>query len=130
MFPKSLLDPQIPIHSKEFMCLIIAAKIWGKTWAGMRVQIFCDNDSVCDLVTYLKPKDDQMQKYLREFLYWVCLYNFQPLVSKIGTKENLIADYISRVYDPSDAQKFLSEQGVRCSRLEVTDSEFTLSADW
>ena len=112
------------------MCLIIAAKVWGKTWAGMRVEIFCDNDSVCDVVTHLKPKDNQMQKHLREFLYWVCLYNFQPVVSKIGTKENHIADFISRNYDPSDANKFFTEQGVPCTRLEVEDSEFSLSADW
>ena len=118
-FPLTLQDSQIPIHIKEFLCLIISAKVWGKTWAGKRVEIFCDNDSVCDVVTYLKPKDNQMQRYLREFLYWVCYYNFQPVVSKIGTKENLIADFISRNYDLSDAQKFFSKRDFSCCKVEV-----------
>ena len=70
-FPFYLQDPQIPIHIKEFICLILATKAWGKFWAGKTVQIFCDNDSVCDVICYLKPKDPEMQKYLREFLHWV-----------------------------------------------------------
>ena len=56
-FPLHLQDSQIPIHIKEFLCLILASKAWGKNWAGKTVQIFCDNDAVCDVVSYLKPKD-------------------------------------------------------------------------
>ena len=73
-FPKHLQDPQIPIHLKEFLCVILATKTWGHLWAGKQVQIFCDNDSVCDVITYMKPKDEKMQIYLREFLYWVCQF--------------------------------------------------------
>ena len=80
-FPLKLQDPQVPIHIKEFICIILAVKAWGKEWAGKTVQIFCDNDAVCDVISYLKPKDAQLQKYLREFLYWVCIYNFSPIVS-------------------------------------------------
>ena len=56
-FPSFLKDPQIPIHLKEFICIILATKFWGPLWSGKRVQIYCDNDSVCDVITYLKPKD-------------------------------------------------------------------------
>ena len=111
--------------------MILSAKVWGQYWTGKQVRIYCDNDSVCDVVTNLKPKDPQMQRYLREFLYWVCLYNFQPIVSKIGTKENHIADFISRNYNPIDASKFLSEQGYPCMKqVHIDDSAFLMVADW
>ena len=95
LFPHNLIDPTIPIHLKEFICVIIATKFWGQDWAGKKVQIFCDNDAVCDVVNNMKPKDNNMQAYLREFLYWVCKFNFYPMISKINTKENDIADFLS-----------------------------------
>ena len=63
-FPKSLQDPQIPIHIKEFICIIMAVKTWGHQWSGKCIQIFCDNDAVCDVISYLKPKNALMQVYL------------------------------------------------------------------
>ena len=30
MFPLRLQDPQIPIHLKEFWCVIVSVKLWGK----------------------------------------------------------------------------------------------------
>ena len=43
-----------------------------------------------------------MQSYLREFLFLVCRLNFSPVVSKISTKDNDIADFLSRNYTPND----------------------------
>ena len=85
-FPLSLQDSSIPIHLKEFWCVIISVKVWGQYWTGKTVEIFSDNDSVCNVITNMKPKDPKMQAYLREFLYWICKFNFKPVVSKIGTK--------------------------------------------
>ena len=111
-FPLSLQDPQIPIHIKEFICIILAVKQWGPQWAGKQINIFCDNDAVCDVIFYLKPKDPGMQIYLREFLFWVCVFNFHPIVSKIATKENDIADFLSRNFSESDANAFFIRENL------------------
>ena len=130
-FPRTLCDPKIPIHIKEFICVIISARIWGESWTGKRVEIFCDNDSVCDVISFLKPKDSEMQRHLREFLYWVCRYNFQPVVSKIGTKENHIADFVSRNFSQTDAENFFTANKLSgMKNLEVGDEYFSLVADW
>ena len=130
-FPFHLQDPSIPIHIKEFICLILSVKLWGEQWAGKTCQIFCDNDSVCDVITYLKPKDSEMQRYLREFLYWVCKYNFHPVVSKIGTKENDVADFLSRNFSTDDAQVFFEKQNIQpCKPITISDDYFVLLADW
>ena len=130
-FPLPLQDPQIPIHLKEFHCVILAVKVWGHLWAGKKIVIFCDNDSVCDVITYLKPKDDRMQMYLREFLYWVCLFNFYPTVSKISTRENDIADFLSRNFNQIDAEKFFKRENLPKQEIvEISDSDFIFKADW
>ena len=130
-FPLPLQDPQIPIHVKEFYCLIISVKIWGSNWGGKRVKIYCDNDAVCDVVTYNKPKDPKMQSLLREFLFFVCRFNFCPVVSKIGTKENSVADFLSRRYDLNDASDFFIKNNLgKMTNIPLTDSIFDLQADW
>ena len=130
-FPHYLKDPSIPIHLKEFICVIVSVKFWGHLWTGKKVQIFCDNDAVCDVITNLKPKDCRMQAHLREFLYWVCQFNFYPLVCKIGTRENDIADFISRNYRETDAISFFERENLPVpKKLIVSDSDYTFIADW
>ena len=95
--PAHLKDPCIPIHLKEFWIIIISAKLWGDTWTG-RV-IYCDNDSVCDTIKNKKPRDPALLSLFREFLFVVVTKKIFPVVRKIGTIENKVADYISRRFD-------------------------------
>ena len=130
-FPQKFQDPQIPIHIKEFIVVILAIKKWGRLWAGKRVNIFCDNDSVCDVIFYLKPKDEKMQIYLREFLFYVCLFNFHPVVSKISSKENDVSDFLSRNFSDADAKLFFLKENLPSqTKVEVDDSDFLLRANW
>ena len=98
-FPEYMQSAEVPIHIKEFVIVILQVRLWADRWSGQKVIIYCDNDAICDTCTNHKPKDLKLQKLLREFLYWVCKFNFYPLVTKIGTKANHVADFISRVYD-------------------------------
>ena len=72
-----------------------------------------------------------MQIYLREFLYWVCIFNFHPVVSKIGTKENDVADFLSLNYSKDDADCFFTRENLPPQeKLSISESDFTLKADW
>ena len=131
MFPTHLMDPKIPIHVKEFVCVIVSVKIWGMHWEGKKVQIYCDNDAVVDVITHKKPKDSMMQSLLREFLYYVCVFKFLPVASKIGTKENRIADFLSRNFNLDDASQFFTENGLNpMTQIILHDSMFEMKADW
>ena len=93
--------------------------------------MYCDNDSVCDVITYLKPKDPMMQSLLREFLYWVCLFKFNPVVSKIGTKENFVADFLSRNFSMPDAATFFEKNNLGAMNfIPLDNSMFMFQADW
>ena len=105
-FPEYMCSVDTPIHVKEFIVVILSVRLWGPNWSGQRILIFCDNDSVCDTCFYQKPNDPSLQKLLREFLYWVCKFNFFPVLEKISSKENYIADFISRNHNRSDIDNF------------------------
>ena len=130
-FPKHLQNKSIPIHVKEFWVVITSAWLWGERWRGKLVYIFCDNDAVVEVLQKEKPKDPKMQELLQEFLYITCTRNFTPIFRKIGSKENRIADFISRNHDPEDTKKFLEKEGYKSLTLvEVPDNLFTLRANW
>ena len=130
-FPEYMQSTDVPIHMKEFVVVILQVRLWVKKWSGQKVVIYCDNDAICDTCVNRKPKDQKLQKLLREFLFWVCTYNFYPIVTKIGTKENSIADFISRVYDPKLTEKHFKSHGVECPTLvEIPDDWFSFKAEW
>lgn len=130
-FPVYMWSADTPIHIKEFIVVILCIRLWGQKWAGQRVIIYCDNDSVCDSCVYQKPKDSQMQQLLREFLYWVCRFNFFPVLQKIGTKSNNVADFISRNYNKGDINDYFESCGYyNQTKLEIPLDWFDFKADW
>ena len=129
--PLHLQDPSLGIHLKEFWVLIVSSRLWGDSWSGRSVVIWCDNDAVVDTITYRKPKDTALLSLLREFLYIVVMKKFFPVVRKIGTKENFLADFISRRHEKKAAIEEFAKVGLHNMELvEVTDCSFKLTEPW
>ena len=99
-FPEYMCSSDTPIHIKEFIVVVLCIRLWGPNWAGHRVAIYCDNDSVCDTCVYQKPKDLALQKLLREYLYWVCKFNFlhAPRVQEVTFRLEYLYVYIYICY--------------------------------
>ena len=130
-FPRWLQDAKIPIHLKEFWTVIVSAWLWGNSWRGHLVYIFCDNTAVVDVLDKEKPKDPHMQDLLREFLFIVCSRGFTPVFRKIGTKSNATADFISRRHDQDDIKQFFTVNNLperKC--ITAPDHLFTLRSNW
>ena len=130
-FPRWLQDPKIGIHLKEFYVVLVSAWLWGDRWSGHLVYIFSDNDAVIESLEKEKPKDPEMLKLVREFLYLVCTKKFTPVFRKIGTKQNWLADFISRCHDYDNTQKFFKQNRI-CPKklLKVQDNQFNLGSNW
>ena len=129
--PVNLQDHKIPVHVKEFLVVIVSTKIWGNNWSGKVVQIFCDNDPVCDVVDGERPSDPKMLSLLREFKYWVCKFRFYPIMRKISSEDNVIADHISRRHDDDAAQVLFAAHGLgHMDLVQAPDRLFDLTATW
>ena len=93
--------------------------------------IYCDNDSVCDTIEYRKPRDPTLLSLLREFLHIVVAKKFFPVVRKIGTKENALADHISRRYDSDAAEKMFETNGLQdMVKIKPRAQFYNMSANW
>ena len=130
-FPAHMASSDVPIHVKEFWIVIVSIRLWGDKWMGRTIQIFCDNDAVVDVINYQKPKDIVMQELLREFLFLVCNYKFAPILSKIKSKENDVADYLSRNQDQEDNRRYFEKKNLDLPEFKtIPDNWFEYSADW
>ena len=130
-FPIELQDPALPIHLKEFWWVIVSARLWGNYWSGRSVTIYCDNDAVVDTINHRKPKDTNLLSLLREFLYVVVTMKFFPVVRKIGTRENYLADHISRRHDTQAASRVFNNAGlINMKFVPVPDLSFKLTEPW
>ena len=120
-----------PIHELEYWVLLISIRIWGPSWTGTTVELFCDNTAVVDVCNMQKPSNPEMAKFLREFLLLVVKYKFVPIVKKISTSDNWIADFVSRSFDYSEHQAFFVANNLPAmTPIDIPDYEFLFSASW
>ena len=130
-FPRWLQDTSYGIHIKEFWVALVSAWLWGEKWRGKIVYVFCDNVAVVETLDKQKPSDTKLQELLREYMYVVCTRGFTPKFRTIGTKENEVADYISRRHDPVAAAEYFASHGLpQRTLVDVPDSMFKLHSNW
>ena len=109
----------------------MSAWLWGDQWTGKVVYIFCDNDAVVEVLEKERPKDPKMLELLREFMYIVCTRRFTPVFRKISSKDNIVADTISRCHDPTLLKDYFLKNNilVRTPRVAL-DTLFKLRSNW
>ena len=72
-----------------------------------------------------------MLSLLREFLFVVVTKKFHPVIRKISTTENLLADHISRRFDDIAARELFRKYGlVDMAKVMPKRKYFQLSATW
>ena len=113
-----------PIHVLEFWAVIVSCKLWGAQWEGQVIQIFTDNDPVADVITHEKPRDPAMLSLLREFIFTVCEFKFIPVLRKISSADNVLADHISRRFDHEAASLIFTEHGLSDMKLVTAPDTF------
>ena len=73
----------------------------------------------------------KLQDCLREFLYHVCVFKFQPVLIRISTVDNHIADFISRNHDTDSIEKMFESKGIAGMKpIVVDDIMFDLVGNW
>ena len=111
--------------------MLASSRLWGDSWTGKVTYIYCDNDVVVETLDKKKPKDPKMLELLREFLYTVCIKKFTPVFRKIGTKQNSLADFLSRCHDPDKTAQYFEKEQLPMRKLVKLPAEyFDLNSNW
>ena len=69
--------------------------------------MFCDNESICQVVNSGKTKVEILQYCLREIAFLADVHEFQVRLVHLDSKSNRMSDHLSRWdLDPSHKMKF------------------------
>ena len=95
-FPPEVLVHFSDIHLLEALAILVALHLWGHLWAGLRIQVFCDNASVVAALTSGKVKDLSLAAILRDIWYVAASSEFELRAVHLLGEENRAADLLSR----------------------------------
>lgn len=132
-FPDWVLQQFTAIHQLEFLAFLVAIRLWGPLWAGLRVQVYCDNAAVVTVINSGKTSDSLMGTILRNTWLQVSAQEFEIRAVHLPGVTNRLADYLSRWH--LDEAKYSGLFAAECgdvgsfSEETVTDELFALNSD-
>ena len=93
------------IANQELLAHIVAIHLWAPTWKNCQVTIHTDNEACWFLLNNGRSRDDLRLRMSRWIATQQILQDFRITSVWIPTKENNVADALSRPTDPAQNQK-------------------------
>lgn len=114
------------------LAVIIALKLWGARFKGLRIVIYCDNKSVCDIISSGKSRSEPLQDCLREICYLASIHQFEIKAQHLTSEQNRISDLLSRWHlDKTNETKFKElTEDYSTHKFDVRDYFFNFINDW
>lgn len=73
-FPENFKTRNYNITILEMFAIIICLKLWGSDFKGKRLQMFCDNQAVCQIINTGKSRCTILQDCLREIAFLAAIH--------------------------------------------------------
>ena len=125
------MKKDLPIHSLEMLAVLVGVRFWGKYCVGGKVQIYCDNESVVQVLNTSRTRDPFLGSCLREIWLEVSNCGFELRAVHLPGVENRVADWLSRWDVHSKYQEyfynFLGNEVNSYVELNVTKAMLELS---
>ena len=80
----------------EMLNVIVAFRLWGEEWKDQDMTVFCDNQSVINVLNNGRSRDPFLSACVRTLWLSQAKHNIQVSVSHISSQDNLYADTLSR----------------------------------
>ena len=80
----------------EILNILVVCKIWASHWENKKIQIFCDNLAVVEVLMSGRTRDDTLATCARNIWLLSALYNIHFTFSHIAGVQNTTADLLSR----------------------------------
>ena len=86
----------LTIMIKELLPIVLAGMIWGRRWVDSCVRCLCDNQAVVACLRSRTSRDSHCMHMLRTLAFVEARYRFSLRPEYINTKDNHLADDLSR----------------------------------
>ena len=98
VFPDFIINKNWNINVLELLSIVICLNLWGKYFKGKRIQIFCDNEAVCQVISSGKARCELLKSGLREIAFLAATMESEIKTVHLGSKSNRISDRLSRFH--------------------------------
>ena len=119
--PRGFRDYSI-VHL-EILNILVACKIWASRWENKKIQIFCDNLAVVEVLMSGRTRDETLAICALNIWLLSALYNIHFTFSHIAGVQNTIADLLSRW---GNSQNDWSKLQSLCPDHIWVDSQYTI----
>ena len=111
-FPPEVLLRFTAIHLLETLAIVIALRLWGCHWRGLRIMVYCDNFSVVSSLNSGRIQDKLLVVCLRDIWFLATVHEFEIRACRLPSYKNRGADLLSRWHlNPSFQNEFFSTYG-------------------
>ena len=80
----------------ELLAIIIALKVWGGKFKGIRFTLHCDNSAVVEVINHGTASDEGLQELLRQLAFQCAVGQFEVVAVHLKGNLNRIPDWLSR----------------------------------
>ena len=95
-FAPFIFEQHLDISFLELLTIVVALKLWGARWTGLRITVRCDNEAAVTVVNTGRCRNPFMNSCLRELCYLAALYEFEVRAVHVPGVSNHFADLLSR----------------------------------
>lgn len=95
VFPPSISEQILDISSLELLTIVVALKLWGARWKGLRINVPCDSDVAVTVVNTRRCRNPFMNSCLREICYFAALHEFEVCAMHIPSVSNQFVQLLS-----------------------------------
>jgi hypothetical protein len=129
-FPEFVQEVNHNIARLEFLNLVIASKLWGAQWKGLRISFRCDNAACCSVLNTGKGRDGYMLQCAREIWYLSARYDFVVTARHVPGIDNIVSDSLSRWHLGKNYRETFHQQtqGRHLREIDVDPYMFKLTA--
>ena len=124
-FPGFIIQEKMPICYLECLNILVACRLWAKSWKNSNVLIFCDNAPTVWNFQSAKGRDPFILRCAREVFMISAIHNIDIQVRHKPGAELELADALSRAHL---GQKFVEKVATlhNATPLSIDDSLFIL----
>ena len=95
-FPAEITARFHSIHHLEAIAILVACRLWGSAWQGLRIIVQCDNEAVVSSFNFGRVHDSYLAICLRAICLEAASNEFELRASHLSSSANRLADLLSR----------------------------------
>ena len=93
-FPASVLAQFLAIHLLEALAIVVALRLWGRHWRGLRIFVYCDNSAVVSSLNSGRVQDKLLASCLREIWFLTAVNEFELRACHITSVDRPICLFV------------------------------------